>query len=85
MHKLQEVALQMKTLAVLSTPGFVEDLPMAFGKTWELVEAFKIERETLFILSSHPALHWAARIRKKEILDGLKIYGINKLCLKRIL
>ena len=83
MRSVGEILSEFKTLKALAMPGLVQDLPASFGKLWSLVEAFKIEGGVLHVASSHPALHWSVRIRKKEIVDHLRVYGIETINLKR--
>lgn len=68
------------------TPAVVaahRGMVLSFGKLWNLVDSFKIEQKTLFLISEHPAFHWEIRLRKGELLKSLKIYGIDDICVRR--
>ena len=83
MRSIQGIMARMGTLAAFAQPGLNRDLPGAFGNLWDSVEAFKIEGPILSVVSAHPAFHWSVRMRRKEIMDQLKIYGVKELCLRR--
>lgn len=83
MHSAQQLMAHFSTWAALAQPGLTQDLPGAFGKLWDSVEAFKIESGTLSVVSAHPAFHWSVRMKKREIMDHLKVYGVKELCLRR--
>lgn len=61
------------------TPKFFSDLKLALGKLWDLAEAFKLNGDALVIVSQHPALYWEARLRKREMVEYLKAYGIRDI------
>ncbi len=59
------------------------ELPVSFGKLWNLVDAFKINQGVLHLLSSHPALSWEVGVRKRELLKALKTHGIKDISVRR--
>lgn len=68
----------------LLSPRFFVDLRGGLGKLWELADFFKlINGDTLLIISQHPALYWEVRLRKREILEYFKNYGIREIRIQR--
>lgn len=59
--------------------GLSGDLQKAFGKLWLSIDAFRIEDGNLKVITNHPAARWEIRLRKREILEPLKNYGISNI------
>ena len=78
---MEKASFLFQGLAVgpLLSPRFSNDLRRAFGKLWELIEAFRLRGDALIIVGNHPALHWEIRVRKREILEYFKDHGIKDI------
>jgi hypothetical protein len=73
------------TLAMLFKPGFQEEMSRSFGSLWPLVEAFRFQEGILSVVSAHPAFHWNLRLRKREIMEPLRVHGIRDIeCRRRV-
>ena len=55
------------------------DFEKAFGKLWPAIDAFCVQEGLLRVVAGHPAVQWELRLRKREMLEHLKIHGINNV------
>ena len=61
-----------------------EELKISLGNCWGVVEAFRVDGEKLKLVGYHPALRAELRLRKKEVLDHLRPYGISEIKVERV-
>ncbi|MBI4369210.1 MAG: hypothetical protein HY547_03160 [Elusimicrobia bacterium] len=70
--------MRHRFFSVALLPGFSSDLQRSLKDLWKSVDGVNIDGACL-LLAGHPALRWQVRVCKKELLEPLKIYGINDI------